>query len=97
MLETIHALDAAIPLGLICETRVQLSRWRELPVEFVIPHFALISEDLISEVKAAGRKILVWTVNDPADMKRFAKWGLDGIISDSPEQLTRSLRPQKKS
>src|SRR5579863_7420479 len=41
VLQTIHGLDATLPLGLICETRVQLSRWRELPVEFVIPHFAL--------------------------------------------------------
>ena len=27
VLQTIHLVDAAIPLGLICETRIQLSRW----------------------------------------------------------------------
>jgi glycerophosphoryl diester phosphodiesterase len=93
VLQSLHGLDATVPLGLICESRVQLSRWRELPVEYVIPHSTLVSEDLVSEVKAAGKKILVWTVNPPVDIRRFATWGMDGIISDSPEQLTRSLRP----
>jgi len=69
-----------------------LRPWCELPVEYVIPHFALISEDLIPEIKAAGKRILVWTVNVPADMKRFSQWGVDGIISDSPKKLTRALR-----
>jgi glycerophosphoryl diester phosphodiesterase len=94
VLQTVHGLSATLPLGLICETRVQLSRWRELPVEFVIPHFALISEDLISEVKAAGKKILVWTVNVPADMKCFSEWGVGGIISDDPGRLVVTLGGQ---
>jgi glycerophosphoryl diester phosphodiesterase len=99
VLETIHGLHAAIPLGLICETQVQLSRWRELPVEYVIPHFALvrpdlIAEDVFSEIKAADRKIFVWTVNAPADMKRFSQWGVDGIISDNPKRLALTLRGQ---
>jgi glycerophosphoryl diester phosphodiesterase len=97
VLQTLHGLEASVPLGLICETRVQMSRWRELPIEYVIPHFALISEDPISEMKAAGKKILVWTVNAPAEMKRFSQWGVDGIISDDPKQLALALRRQKNS
>jgi glycerophosphoryl diester phosphodiesterase len=97
VLKSLHGLDTTIPLGLICETRVQLSHWLQLPVEYVIPHFTLISEGLISEIKAVGKKILVWTVNVPSDMKRFSKWGVDGIISDSPKQLTRALHQQKKT
>lgn len=84
-------MDASIPLGLICETRAEFNRWPELPVEYVIPHYTLLRQDLIFEIKAAGKKILVWTVNAPADMKRFAQWGVDGIISDSPERLVRTL------
>jgi glycerophosphoryl diester phosphodiesterase len=87
VLQAIHAVDAAIPLGLICETRVQFSRWLELPVEYVIPHYTVARQDRISEIKAAGKKIFVWTVNVPADMKRFSKRGVDGIISDDPKRL----------
>lgn len=97
VIQGLHALDAAIPLGLICETRAELSRWRELPVEYVIPHFALVREDLVSEIRAAGKKILVWTVNLPADMERFSQWGVEGIISDRPKLLADTFSSHKKS
>src|ERR1700683_2457507 len=94
VLQVIHGLDAAIPLGLICEMQAQFSRWPQLPVEFVIPHYALLRQGIISEIKGVGEKILVWTVNLPADMKRFSKWGVDGVISDNPKELALTLRPQ---
>jgi glycerophosphoryl diester phosphodiesterase len=96
VLQTIHLLDTTIPLGLICETRVQLSCWLSLPVQYVIPHSALMRRDVIADLKAAGKKILVWTVNVPADMKRSSQWGVDGIISDDPKQLSLALRRQEK-
>jgi glycerophosphoryl diester phosphodiesterase len=91
VLQAIHVLDATIPLGLICETRVQFSRWLQLPLEYVIPHRTLVRQSLIDEIKAAGKKTIVWTVNVPADMKRFAQWGVDGIISDDPKRLALTL------
>ncbi len=87
VLTSIHDLDTTVPLGLICETGSQLSLWRQAPVAYVIPHCKLVRQGLISEIRTAGKKILVWTVNAPADMKRFSKWGVDGIISDNPRQL----------
>jgi glycerophosphoryl diester phosphodiesterase len=91
VLKEFHRLDASIPLGLICETPAQLAQWKELPVEYVIPQCGLVRQDMILQIKAVGKKILVWTVNLPAEMKRFAEWGVDGIISDSPEQLVATL------
>jgi glycerophosphoryl diester phosphodiesterase len=98
VLRTIHGLDATIPLGLICKTRAEFSGWPELQIEYVIPHYRLVRKDLISEIKDTGRKVIVWTVNAPADMKRFAKWGVDGIISDHPRRLALALgRSKNKS
>jgi glycerophosphoryl diester phosphodiesterase len=94
VLRAIHDVDATIPLGLICETRAESSRWPEFPVEYVIPHHKLARQSLIREIKAAGKKILVWTVNAAVDMKRFSKCGVNGIISDHPKRLSRSLRRQ---
>ena len=94
VLETLHGIDATIPLGVICETQSQLSRWPQLPVEYVIPHHKLLQEKFISELKASGKRISVWTVNSATGMKRLSKWGVDGIISDNPKQLARILGPQ---
>jgi glycerophosphoryl diester phosphodiesterase len=93
-LRSVHDLDGTIPLGLICETQSELSFWPQLPVEYVIPHRKLVRKSLIDEIKAAGRKILVWTVNATVDMKRFSKWDVDGIISDHPKRLVRALSRQ---
>jgi glycerophosphoryl diester phosphodiesterase len=91
VLQTVQGMDANVPLGLLCETRAQFSRWAELPVEYVIPHYKLLRSDLVAEIKAAGRKTLVWTVNTPAEMRRLADWGVDGVISDNPEEIVRTL------
>jgi glycerophosphoryl diester phosphodiesterase len=76
---------------LICETRTEFIRWAHLPVDYVIPHHKLLSQNLVAEMKAAGKKLLVWTVNASVDMKRFSKWGVDGVVSDYPKRLVRSL------
>jgi len=90
-LKDLHAQDATISLGLICETKTQLRMWTELPLAYVIPHHELVDPELIRKVKGAGRKVIVWTVNDPADMKRFVEWGVDGIISDDTSLLCRTV------
>jgi glycerophosphoryl diester phosphodiesterase len=86
-----HAQGSAIPLGLICETRAELADWKELPVDYVIPHHKLVEPESISMIRDAGRKILVWTVNDAKTMTRFARAGVDGIISDDTNLLARTL------
>jgi glycerophosphoryl diester phosphodiesterase len=90
-LKSVRALDATIPLGLICESKTQLRLWSELPVQYVIPHYDLAEPDLVRKIKGAGKKVFVWTVNDPVDMKRFAECGVDGIISDDTSLLCQTL------
>jgi glycerophosphoryl diester phosphodiesterase len=93
VLQQMHAQDTALPLGLICETRAEMSRWKELPVEYVIPHHKLVDPEGITMIKDAGKGILVWTVNDAKGMLRFAQAGVDGIISDDTDLLARTLGP----
>jgi glycerophosphoryl diester phosphodiesterase len=91
VLQSFHAIDTNIPLGLICETRSQFGLWPRLPATYVIPHYKFVRRGDIDEIKSAGRKILVWTVNSANEMKRFSKWGVNGIISDDPERLALAL------
>ena len=91
VLVTVAEMQEHIPLGLICETRLQLRRWKDLPVDCVIPHYKLLTAALVDEVRGAGKKIWVWTVNDSRTMERVRDLGVDGIISDQTEVLCRTV------
>jgi glycerophosphoryl diester phosphodiesterase len=92
VIKTLHGHDSTIPLGLICETPTQLRQWSELPVSYVISRHELCEPEFIRKVKGAGKKVMVWTVNDAAEMRRFAELGGDGIISDETGLLCRTLK-----
>jgi glycerophosphoryl diester phosphodiesterase len=89
----IRRLNAEIPLGLICGTTAEFAEWQRVPAKYVIVHQQLIRADVVvKRLKAEHRKVLVWTVNSPLDMVRFAGLKVDGIISDHPRKLVATLR-----
>jgi glycerophosphoryl diester phosphodiesterase len=91
VLVALSSQQAPAPLGLLAENRTELGRWKELPVEYVIPHYKLATPSVVRQLKLANKKILVWTVNSPADMKRFGDLEVDGVISDKTNILCRTL------
>jgi glycerophosphoryl diester phosphodiesterase len=88
----LEARSSSVMIGIICEPSGQLARWRELPVDYVIPHQALVNRSLVEEIQHAGLRVFVWTVNDKEAMLSLADLGVDGIISDDTELLVRTLR-----
>lgn len=91
VLKEIHSAAPNFPLGLICEKKVQLKDWQEMPVQFVIPHFRIADQALIDEMHANSRKVIVWTLNSAAAIERFAEFGADGMISDKTSLLCRTI------
>jgi glycerophosphoryl diester phosphodiesterase len=84
--------DSSVPSGIICERRSELDAWRRLPVSYVIPHLTLVSRSLVREFHDAAKKVLVWTVNRADEMVQLADWGVDGIVSDFPELLAKTVQ-----
>ena len=87
----LHQVDGDLVLGALAQTRWQLLRWPRLPVEYVVPHYRLLTERLVEKIHAAGKKVVTWTVNDPRKMVRAGKMGVDGIISDDTKLLVKTL------
>ena len=87
----VNRADSSLRLGLICETHAQLEVWRELPVLYVMAHHGLVTRELVATLTAAGKQVMVWTVNQAEAMRRFADLGVAGIISDETELLVKTL------
>ncbi len=56
------------------------------------PKLKNTSKKQIESIHAMGRRVHAWTVNTPADMRRLADWGIDGIFTDDPELAVKVLR-----
>ena len=53
-------------------------------------HFRDLDAGKVKEAQALGLKVLVWTVNEPAEMGKMLGYGIDGLITDRPD-LARKL------
>jgi glycerophosphoryl diester phosphodiesterase len=52
-----------------------------------------LSEPLVARIRAAGLRVLAYTVNDPARAQRLAQWGVDMICTDRIDLLTHDMLP----
>ncbi len=49
------------------------------------PEYITVTPEVIEECKAAGIKVIPWTVNDTAKIQELKQMKVDGIISDYPD------------
>ncbi|MFM0335137.1 glycerophosphodiester phosphodiesterase [Paraburkholderia fungorum] len=50
-----------------------------------------LSEPLVAEIRAAGLRVLAYTVNDPERARLLAKWGVDMICTDRIDTLEHDM------
>jgi len=72
--------------------RMRLMRWwkpTHPAVQFPLDYEGrrMVDERLVRELKEKGLVVHIWTVNDPADMRRLLDWGVDGVLTDRPDLL----------
>lgn len=56
------------------------------------PYFSDATESFVADAHKRTRRVHVWTVNDPAEMKRLHSIGADGIFTDDPKLALETLR-----
>jgi len=57
----------------------------------VHPGWKLLTRQQVRDIKEAGLKALVWTVNEPARARELVAWGVDSIITDCPDAIGAAL------
>ena len=96
----LRAARAALPdmASSACAPEVRLAlyrSWVNWPVRRVdyggyqVPEVAdghrIVSKRFVKHAHAAGLRVQVWTIDEPADMDRLLSWGVDALISNRPD------------
>lgn len=94
ILEAVHAERPDLTLALLVENtddlRTNLARLSFKPAIYS-PYFKLANDDLLTALRSMDIELVVWTVNEPADIQQMVKLGVDGIISDYPDRVIAAL------
>lgn len=62
------------------------------PHEALHPHHVLLSEARIRRAHRRGLWVATWTVDDVERARTLAAWGVDAIITNTPDRLLAALR-----
>ncbi|MEV5744509.1 glycerophosphodiester phosphodiesterase family protein [Microbispora rosea] len=80
-----HGLMPRVPIGLLGTPRIA-----ELPglarfADQINPPYADVTAEYVRRVHRLRMKVLAWTVDDPAAVRRLIGAGVDGVITNKPD------------
>jgi glycerophosphoryl diester phosphodiesterase len=80
-------IDPGLRAGLIIA--LALGDVSRLKLEALSVRAESLTDEMIAAAHRAGQEVHVWTVNNPRQMDRLIKRGVDNIITDQPDVLIR--------
>lgn len=94
VLRRVKRLNPHIPTGLLYRSDLSAHLLRTLLVFLAHPNALhpekhLITQEYMAWAKKRGCRVNVWTVDEPAEMERLVALGVDGIITNRPDVLSR--------
>ncbi len=90
LMSRVKELEPSIPVfwdRWKCDVEADVPIARKRGFESIVPNRQFVTPDMVRRLHGAGFKVGVWTVNDPAEMKRFLEMGVDRIYTDVPKTL----------
>ncbi|MGC9400391.1 MAG: glycerophosphodiester phosphodiesterase [Anaerolineae bacterium] len=87
-------VTAEIPCGLLYSPLTPLTPlFRPVtPHEALHPHHSLVTPSFVSRAHRRGLRVSVWTVDDVAVARRLTEWGVDVLITNTPDTILHALR-----
>lgn len=85
----LHALAPDIETAALFSARLvnPVNLARDARAQYLHPHWAYATLDLIEAAHAAGLRVEVWTIDDPTHMAEMTHRGVDGIMTNVPDRL----------
>ena len=53
-------------------------------IDALVPHWSMVTQELVDAVRGAGGELYAWTVDDRAEIGRLAALGVTGVITNDP-------------
>ncbi len=98
ILEEVHRQAKHIKLALLVENdqglRSNLERLTFTPAIYS-PKHTLVDKELVKELRRLDMELLVWTVNEPEEIRRMLDLGVDGMISDYPDRVIAAIEERE--
>ncbi|MHA2140735.1 MAG: glycerophosphodiester phosphodiesterase [Candidatus Thorarchaeota archaeon] len=90
-LEVVKELNSSVFTGVLSNYEIEEfpSYAQQIGADAIHPFFEILTYEMVNSAHAAGLKVYPWTVNDESDMISYLNWGVDGIITDSPDVCIR--------
>ena len=88
-LHTARQWGPEIPCGLLYGP-LSLTSWLLAPItphNALHPYAGLVGERMMQRARKRGQRVITWTVDDPAQARQLAGWGVDAIITNTPAAL----------
>jgi glycerophosphoryl diester phosphodiesterase len=60
------------------------TRIRAGAIDALVPHWTMVTQELVDAVCGAGGELYAWTVDDRAEIGRLAALGVTGVITNDP-------------
>jgi glycerophosphoryl diester phosphodiesterase len=76
------------------ETRSPKQTLEDASAQTLWQERSTLDEQLVKTVHDMGAGVIAWTVDNPADVERFARWGVEGICTNQPAQARRVVDAQ---
>jgi len=87
-LKKVRELDKDVETGLIyAKHKNPIKAALELKAQYLLALYRFIHTANVEKAHQNGLKVVVWTINNPAEVEEYAKKGVDGIASDKPDIL----------
>lgn len=88
-----RALDPVLPLSLSHPGPLDDAAFEallpQLDTAAVTWHYSILTPERVRRIQARGLRVFAWTVDDPEQMQQLLAAGVDGIISNNTEALSR--------
>jgi len=88
------ARESEVATGLLTQDDPEgaLEHARRIGHATVVPEAGAVTPRLVSSAIDLGIGIIAWTVNEPSEIIRLARFGVDGMITDDPGTAKSILR-----